>query len=326
MKSVLLLLFTILFISSIYGYGEPDSDGHPNWVERESLTLLNFVRMNPTAYKNYFMPSNKYKVNSILLPANYPSAAPMYYNFTMNQLALYHSNDMKSNKCFEHSNCDGTSIGSRFSKFLGSCIPGWGENIAVGYKSGILHNNLLLCEKSSDCIADGLDGVGHRNNIMNRGYVQAGIGSVDTYITQDFRSASCQVGETSPIHSGSHTYNVSGTQLTYITTFYNSQLTVESAEIEFSNHTENLVLLFGSSNQGAYIYQPSSSAAYSCEPYRFVFSTNNGTFTYPDTGSLITTSSDCTDTYSDHSPSSANTLTVSMTALFSALMMLCLLF
>ncbi|KAF2075478.1 hypothetical protein CYY_003214 [Polysphondylium violaceum] len=324
MKSVF-LLFTLLFVAAVYGYGEANSDGHPNWVERESHTLLNFVRINPSAYRQNFMPASRYKNVGNILLSGYKPTAPLYYNETFNKLALYHSDDMSKNKCFSHDSCDKTKIGERFAQFLGSCIPAWGENIAVGYSSGILQNNLLICEDGTTCISDGQSGVGHRNNIMSSSYVQVGVGFTNNYITQDFRASGCiSDAPTSPIHAGSHTYNISGSQLTYITTFYNSQLTVNSAEIEFSNSRENLVLLYGTANQGAYIYQPTNGTQFSCEPYRFVFSTNNGTFTYPDTGSLITSNKDCTDTYTDHSPSSATTTTVSVALL--CIMMIATLF
>ncbi|KAK5582811.1 hypothetical protein RB653_004397 [Dictyostelium firmibasis] len=294
------ILFTLLYIFIVlinYSncYGESNSNGSPNYQERESLNLINLVRMFPKEYRDNYMSNNGF--TNLFTGNTYPATFPLYFNETITKLAQYHSNDMCVNGCFSHNDCNGTSITIRFDKFL-NCDRNWNraENIAAGITTGIEANNLLLCDSSKmggPCSLDASGYDGHRKNIMsgNYGYVGVGVKNLGssqykTCWTQDFTSGNCG-GPTTPIYSGFHSFIKKSTSPTFIMIYYEIVSPAKNVEtsLVFSNGTSiKMALKYGNINQGAYIV--SLPSVENCSKYYFKVVTEIKTLRYPDSGYL----------------------------------------
>ncbi|KAF2071440.1 hypothetical protein CYY_007248 [Polysphondylium violaceum] len=308
-----------LLLPNVYSYGE-GSSGLPNWHERENHVMVNSVRMDPRGYVSYFMKSGFSNLNNVLV--KYPAVNPLYYNNLLNQQAQFHSQDMGVNACFEHDDCDGGSISDRFKTWSSSCKgSGWGENIAAGYSTGLLANNLLICEESSVCVSDGSND-GHRSNMMASDFQLLGVGyyynsgsKYKSYWTQDFKSGNCD-SLSAPIYSASHTFYPDSKNPNFLANYYNSAgETLSSAQVILADGTANTMsLILGSANKGVYSFVPSSYTA--CSNYKFVFKTTNGkTYTYPDTGSLkLATASSTCDAWSTETVDGTSTTEAPTTA------------
>ncbi|EGC29322.1 hypothetical protein DICPUDRAFT_8733, partial [Dictyostelium purpureum] len=272
--------------------------GLPIWQERESLNLMNAVRIDPKGYMRYFMSSGYNNLGNVL--NNYPATNPVYYNSVLNGQARYHSQDMALNGCFAHNDCNGGSIASRFERFNTGCQSGWGENLSAGLSDGVSTQNQLICETVPNCVNDGYND-GHRSNMMNSKWVTAGTGFFYSYSSayrfywsQDYKDLTCEP-QTSPIYSGSHSFYNSYLP-NFMAVYYNKKgETLQSAKIFFgSGGSADLTLAIGSTNKGLFAYSPNSYMA--CDTYIFEFITSNGNvYRYPDTGSLsiVTSSGSC---------------------------------
>lgn len=110
----------------------------------------------------------------------YYSAVPtISWNSQLEAAAYVHSEDMYTNKYFDHIAPDGSNGGVRIDK-AGYNWFTFGENIAVGFKS----------EKE---VLDGwLQSPGHCKNIMNKNFKEMGVARVGTYWTQEFGARSNQ--------------------------------------------------------------------------------------------------------------------------------------
>ncbi|KAK5578217.1 hypothetical protein RB653_003170 [Dictyostelium firmibasis] len=299
-KSFLLFIISCNFIINVYSYGESDSNGNPIWQERESLNLMNAVRFDPVGYKNYFMSSGYNNMGNVFANNIYPATNPVYYNSVLNAQARYHSTDMGVNNCFSHSNCDGTSITSRFNSFNANCMTGWGENLSAGFSTGVLTQNSLICETPPNCVNDG-NNDGHRSNMMVSRWVAAGAGfyyapssTYKYYWSQDYKDGTCEP-QTSPIYSGSHSFWPSSSPMFHVSYYNKKGETLSSARVIFgSGSYGDLNLVIGSTNKGFYTFYPNGYAI--CDSYVFEFATTNGNvYRYPDTGSLsiVTYSGSC---------------------------------
>lgn len=101
------LLLLSIYMASSAGYGDIQ-DGLPSRMEREALTLTSAVRMDPVGFRNKYIPST-----TILLPANYPAVAPVWYNHNLNKASRFHSVEMANTCGMRHESCDGTEFGAR---------------------------------------------------------------------------------------------------------------------------------------------------------------------------------------------------------------------
>jgi uncharacterized protein YkwD len=103
---------------------------------------------------------------------------PLRFDSRLAAAATAHSEDMAKRGYFEHDNPDGTSPADRIEA-IGYKWSSEGENIAAGYDSA---------EKVMDAW---MHSEGHRENILNCGFTDIGIGVADygyeaPYWTQDF--------------------------------------------------------------------------------------------------------------------------------------------
>eukprot|EP01133_Synstelium_polycarpum_P009149 gene9149-10734_t len=294
------LLLTLILVSPSYQYGEPDAYGNPLWVERESHVLINAVRMDPKGYLNKFY--SEAQATNFLNPATYPAVAPLYYSIGNNRLARAHSDDMSSHNCFNHNDCNGTLIETRFDAFLSNdCQGNTAENLAAGPATGLATNNFLLCDADAlPCTADTVND-GHRENIMSPLYSSMGVGfsytetsTYNNYWTQDFTSKSCPP-QNSPIHSGSHTFINSNP--VYLASWYHTVAPKSTAiyvDVGAGTNGYMFALTLGNSTAGIYTFSPLTFKE--CQKYVFVFKTETATYRYPDTGSfstVISASSQC---------------------------------
>ncbi|KAF2073097.1 hypothetical protein CYY_005591 [Polysphondylium violaceum] len=126
--------------------------------------------------------------------------------------------------------------------------------------------------------------MGSNYQVMGVGSYKVGSGYV--YSTQNFGSKSCQgTVPNTPIHHGSHTFNVTGSSVIYIVSYY-STTAATSAKIYIDGTGFDLTRLYGTATQGFYVYKPSTYTA--CQNYAFEFKTATATFKFPETGSLTT--------------------------------------
>ncbi|EGC29288.1 hypothetical protein DICPUDRAFT_84678 [Dictyostelium purpureum] len=293
MKLMLFLIILTLTNSLLVkGYGETDKDGYPNHFERESINLLNYVRMFPIQYMYTFM---KEYGNLNYMFTQYKQTFPVYYDTSVSHGARFHSYDMASKNYFAHNDRSG-SFGDRVKRFV-SNIRYYGENIAAGKQTGIETNNQLICDSRNQdryCSADGSGNDGHRKNIMDPQFKVAGVGyyytyssSYKNYWTQDFAGETSGIPNT-PIYSGYHTFYQSENPI-FILSYYSNDLSTKEINIVFvEDSNENVEIMdrnYGNDNFGIYTHIPSFYTP--CGKYYFTTTTNNNsTFRYPDTGYL----------------------------------------
>lgn len=96
----------------------------------------------------------------------------------LNKAAQLHSEDMVARRFFEHANPDGVRAGARISA-QGYTWRSWGENIAYGQES------------PAEVVTTWMNSPAHRENILDCGFTQIGIGIATTssgtiYWTQNF--------------------------------------------------------------------------------------------------------------------------------------------
>lgn len=282
------LVVALLLLSTyVYGYGEPDASGHPNYQERANHVFMNAVRIAPTQYKTVYMAGYSPSPANILT-STYPAVRPLYLEPRLVNAAYYHSNDMATNGCFSHNSCNGTATFTRIRGFY-SCSGTMGENIAAGNADALDTNNQWLCDKvGSECALDGASGDGHRRSIMGSGYRVVGTGyaynaaaTYRHYWTQDFGGAACAPAPTSPIYGGSHRVKSGATR--FLAVYWTSPAVAPaSATVTIGGTAYPLALDIGAAGAGTYFV--SQTAGTACRSYFFTI----GGFRYPETGCLVT--------------------------------------
>jgi hypothetical protein len=164
----MILAFPVAFA----GYGDPE-DGYPSHAEREVVLWTNAARVAPDAftadYRSGGCSTRDFSRDELT------AKEPLYVDTALTEAARYHSDDMRTNGCFQHESCDGTDTWSRIGRYYTEST--WlGENIAYGY--GTARSTVLsgwMCSES-----------GHRANIMSGDYDEIGAGVAGDYMTQDF--------------------------------------------------------------------------------------------------------------------------------------------
>ncbi|KAF2073979.1 hypothetical protein CYY_004724 [Polysphondylium violaceum] len=297
------IIFTVLLIVTLaYGYGEENLDGHPNWRERSTFLIVNAIRMAPQEYlKKYTF----FSYITMMTKEVYPPVAPLYYEHRLGLASKYHSDDMVQNGCFQHNSCNGENTFDRISNFY-QCSSMAAENIATGFESPIVINNLWICDDSSasmdarpDCRYDG-SGDPHRKNIMDPNFRVMGVGAAEVrldaeYIwTQDFGGEYCNttISNMAHIHSGSHFFFKSPKNITFMATWYHD-VAPYTAFVVINGTKFPLELDMGTKAQGVYkTILPTFTK--DCREYYFLFTTFNESasmfeiFRYPDFGYLLT--------------------------------------
>ncbi|MGW0086967.1 CAP domain-containing protein [Streptomyces sp. NPDC003393] len=101
--------------------------------------------------------------------------SPLTVNADLTKAAQAHSEDMAAHRNMSHTGSDGSSPGDRITR-AGYNWSSYGENVAYGYST------------PEKVMAAWMDSPGHRENILNCGYKEIGVGLAqpDSYWTQDF--------------------------------------------------------------------------------------------------------------------------------------------
>lgn len=110
--------------------------------------------------------------------SKFKATGPLRWDSTLAKVATAHSKDMADHSFFSHDSRNGTSPFQRIKK-AGYRYDSAGENIAAGFRS------------PASVVKAWLKSPGHCKNVMNRGYVELGVGfatggTYGTYWTQDF--------------------------------------------------------------------------------------------------------------------------------------------
>ncbi|KAN0035428.1 hypothetical protein ACTA71_004697 [Dictyostelium dimigraforme] len=295
-------------------YGTPVNGDRPNWVERSALLLTNILRIDPQGYKKMFFTGGEIIPNVLANGGIYSPTHPLYYRRDLDKSALFHSEDMSSKPCFQHSSCNGTDTDTRLRYFYIGCgdpnqdDSTYGENIIKGMKNAKDSINYWICEKwpiaYGNCVPDG-NNDGHRSNLLNSEFYSVGMASkrsnVDSliYWTQDFDSLICPMDIADlPIHSGSHIISEDKSSCSFGVTFYTEKNSITSVNgkvyINYITPTTeepfvfDLTLKIGSKTKGVYFYDTSNFS--NNDSYYFEFTVQDDskslTYRYPQKGFL----------------------------------------
>jgi len=167
----------------------PYSHGDPTALEQTMLELINAARTNPAAEGRFLngittpyavqarADSPSYFTN---LPGEfsaYPAAPPLAFHPILTATARAHSRDMVSKGYFAHASLDGMTPADRILKagydydFAGENISGMGVTNAADALE--CHYGLMI---DNNNIEDATSHLGHRLNILDKDFVEIGIG------------------------------------------------------------------------------------------------------------------------------------------------------
>jgi hypothetical protein len=284
----------LIVILSLYlsfaGYGDK-TNGLPNWQERAILVLTNACRMSPVQYRDTYVGAY-----SILLPANYPAARPLYWNLALNTSARFHAIQMADTCGMIHNSCNGESFSTRVQKFYNNKSYTVGEDIATGYATpqATMKQWLMDATNNVPAVDNAMCGTsrcdGHRWNIMNKGYREMGTG-YDSGAIQ-YRYFWCQdLGGgkpefNNPIVSGVHVFTETG-KTTFMANYFDSIGKPLEALLYVDNQKTVMTLLMGADSAGTYSVALTKGAT--CRYYYFTFTdSKDKAWRYPETGYLLT--------------------------------------
>ena len=279
----LTLIFMAVAAACVCAETDP-KNGHPEWHERGLLVLTNACRMDPPKFRDTYIGSY-----NILLPANYPPAPPIYWNYDLNVCARNHSVDMANNCGMSHNSCDGTKWDTRIKKCYNFKSPKIGENVATGYempqttlKQWITDGNPPPADKTTD---------GHRKNIMSKDFKEMGAGyaygpkQYRHFWTQDLGGGAPTV--TNNIVIGSHFFFAKGTTSFMVVYYDASGQAPASARLVLENTPHDLTLHLGTQAKGAYRIDFAEGSA--CRHYYYEFiDDSQKKWRYPEAGYLVT--------------------------------------
>lgn len=288
----LFLFLAALFITSTFSddYGTKQ-DSLPNWQERALLVLTNTCRMNPQEYRDTYIQSGL----DILLPQNYPSVDPLYWNYNLNNAARDYANIMADANTLSH------ELEGKFSTRLSKYYSGRniGENIAYGYQDPFAVMIGWICETSnpSNAVPDGVND-GHRRNIMSSGFNELGCGytrsvtvsdrghqRITHWWCQDFGGGNSKYSY-HPIPAASHFFT-SDNEITFMANCFSNDNQITSVSLVIDNSNYNMELHIGEHSRGTYILNlplTSKSRNY----YFLVELSDKSTARYPESGMLVT--------------------------------------
>jgi len=176
-------LSNLLLLSAVAGYGDVREDGVPTANDRAIVLWTNAARVAPDAFGIDYTAggcsTDDFSEDELT------AKPPLYIDLDLTDAAIYHSEDMSENGCFQHESCDGTDTWERIARFYTDSAGAMGENIAMGYPDA---RNAVL--SGWMCSHDG-----HRANIMSGGFNEMGGGQIGNYYTQDFASGELKEGD-----------------------------------------------------------------------------------------------------------------------------------
>lgn len=263
---------------------------YSEWKERSVLTLTNAVRMDPVGFRNRYVGNFQ-----ILLPQNYPSVNPVYWDTSLSRSALVHSIDMANNCGMQHPSCDGTATGTRITKYYKGG-GGWAENIAAGYSTPLaVMNGWLKDDVNGAPAGDKSDNDGHRAGIMNVTYHEMGAGyafgpmAYNHFWTQDFGGG---VGDYYPIPSASH-FEINTGKTTFMLDYFATDATnATQVTLNLNGQSYPMALQLGAANKGTFFVELNTPSA--CQKYFFsVVDAKSQTLRYPVTGAFLLEGKSC---------------------------------
>lgn len=281
-----LLICSITFLLHA-GYGDC-IDTVPSALEREVHVMTNAVRMDPTGFRDLYISGT-----NILLPENYPSVAPLWYNNDLSRAARFHSLDMANTCGMQHESCDKTSFGDRIRSYYTKGFE-IAENVATGNATGLKTVIQWLRDDNMQKIPaiDKTDGAGHRENIMYHKYNEMGIGygysasrSFNHFWTQDLGNG--KPSQYYKIPAGCH-FKPNSSTLSYAVNYYDqSGIAPRSAAVCIDSDSYPMALHLGTTNKGTYIYSTANDKNVHCYYFQFVDG-NGDTVRFPETMTLTT--------------------------------------
>ncbi len=268
------------------GVGNPIA-GYPNWHERTMVVFTNMVRMAPIEYRDIYMADFTFPAGGILTSAYYPTVAPLYWNYELNQAARFHSEDMASDCGLQHNSCNGTSWYDRIRSFYDYPVF-LGENVAYGLSSPQATVNLFLCEQyGAPCVADGSGADGHRANIMSSNYQEIGTGYAipSHYWTQDFGGR--LPDSMPPVVAASHAFPEEGVTSFFLNYFDSAGGPPMEILVVLDYIQYPLYLDTGTASAGSYRFDVDEAT--DCRFYYFLVTAGDGTcWRYPETSHFYT--------------------------------------
>jgi hypothetical protein len=168
-------------------------------LEQMLLELINRARLDPLGEAARF----GIDLNEGLAPNTISAVSkqPLAMNEQLLSAARAHSQDMIDRDYFSHDTLPPPSPPIHFDQRIanaGYSAVAAGENIASRSTSGAVTNQLVLLQHQDLFVDAGVDGRGHRLNILSAAYQEVGVGQVSgnfnglnaTMLTQDFARAS----------------------------------------------------------------------------------------------------------------------------------------
>jgi uncharacterized protein YkwD len=150
----------------------------PSAQEQLMLELINKGRANPTAEAaNFQIDLNEGVSTNQTISTT--AKQPLAFNLSLVDAARSHSQWMLQNNQFSHTGANGSQPQDRMKaagyQFTGSWASG--ENIAYDGTTGNLDVNSAIVQEYKDLFVDaGIQGRGHRLNLMNDNYREIGVG------------------------------------------------------------------------------------------------------------------------------------------------------
>ncbi len=264
--------------------------GYPSLSERQVIVYTNAVRMAPQQYRDKYMAGFGPDPRSIL--QTYPAVEPLYYQPELNASARAHAEDMGTNGCFQHDDCDGAAWSSRIWSYYPQARS-LGENIGAGYATAKTLVDGLLCDASGgQCALDKTSQAGHRTNIMSTSFAAIGAGYAPDikstrrhYWVQDF--AAGDLASRPPLVAGCHDFLTAG-KTTFLLNYRDTtDQPPASSQVVIGGVAYDLALDLGTPAAGTYRLDVSKAAA--CRQYYFQAVTASGqSWRYPGPGVFLT--------------------------------------
>ena len=253
-----MLLVALAAPGPAQGYGE-EVDGFPSMEERQIHLFTDMLRVEPMVFWDG--------------EETYDPMRPLIYDADLNEAAYAHAHDMRTNGCFSHESCDGTSMEARVSSYY----PGWmgiGENIAMGHTTPYM----VVFDEQGWLYSDG-----HRANMLHEGWTELGCGydaggGGGPWYVQDFGTP-MEPEEEPYLTSGAHwpaAPPIGSTADFYVAYYHPSGDAPESIWVAVDDSCHEMELDVGSPEMGIYRWELSDITAEGCVPYAFFATLSDG--------------------------------------------------
>jgi hypothetical protein len=269
-------------------YGIPVA-GYPHYLERAALVYVNAVRMAPLEYRAKDAKDTRFSMTAVNALGGYPAVEPLRWALGLNRSARFHSRDMLTKGCFQHSSCNGTSWVARVTSFYAAGAGG--ENIAAGMADPRALVNAWLCDSTGKaCCKDHQSCDGHRRNIMNTRFRASGFGygtnGTRHYWTQDLAGAVVPAAPATPLVDGAHVL-IGTTATKFLANYRDPAGAARSVTLVLGGARIAMTRDLGTAARGT--FAASSGRAAVCRSYHFEAVDSAGrTWRYPAAGEFRT--------------------------------------